>query len=129
MCGLAGILSKEYSSEQLSIRIGEMTKLLEHRGPDATNTLVKDNIALGHTRLSIIDLTESGNQPMTDIDSGVSIVLNGEIYNFKTLKAELLSLGVTFVGTSDTEVLLRSYIYWGFEGLKKIEGIFFCGVP
>ena len=124
MCGLAGILSKEYSSEQLSIRIGEMTKLLEHRGPDATNTLVKDNIALGHTRLSIIDLTESGNQPMTDIDSGVSIVLNGEIYNFKTLKAELLSLGVTFLGTSDTEVLLRSYIYWGFEGLKKIEGIF-----
>jgi asparagine synthase (glutamine-hydrolysing) len=124
MCGLAGILSKEYSSEQLSMRIGEMTKLLDHRGPDSTNIFVKDNIALGHTRLSIIDLTESGNQPMTDIDSGVSIVLNGEIYNFKTLKAELLSLGVSFKGTSDTEVLLRSYIYWGLEGLKKIEGIF-----
>ena len=124
MCGLTGILSKEYSSEQLSIRVGEMTKLLEHRGPDASSIFVKDNIALGHTRLSIIDLTESGNQPMTDIDSGVSIVLNGEIYNFKTLRAELLSLGVSFKGTSDTEVLLRSYIHWGLEGLKKIEGIF-----
>lgn len=124
MCGIAGILSKELSSDQLSHKVKIMTKLLAHRGPDDSNFFVKDNIALGHTRLSIIDLTDTGSQPMIDKGTGVTIILNGEIYNFQSLRSELSSQGIHFVGTSDTEVLLKSYVQWGLEGLKRIEGIF-----
>ncbi len=124
MCGITGITSNSLSPEEMTNRISVMTKELFHRGPDNFGTFVSNGVALGHTRLSIIDLTETGSQPMTDMESQVTVVLNGEIYNFKTLRKELELKGVKFKGTSDTEVLLKVYVFWGQLGLKKLEGIF-----
>jgi asparagine synthase (glutamine-hydrolysing) len=84
----------------------------------------KDNIALGHRRLKIIDLSDLANQPMLSEDQKVSLVFNGEIYNYKQLKQELISKGHTFKTTSDTEVLLKSYQEWGVESFSKFNGMF-----
>lgn len=99
-----------------------MTETLTHRGPDDTGTFVGAGIVLGHRRLSIIDLSSAGAQPMTH--GTTTIVYNGESYNFPQLRAELETLGHTFRGHSDTEVLLHAYQAWGLEGLERLEGIF-----
>jgi len=124
MCGITGITTSNLAKDDLQERIIIMTNELKHRGPDALNTFVQDGVALGHTRLSIIDLTHTGNQPMTDSSKQVTVVLNGEVYNYKVLKRELLNSGLSFQGTSDTEVLLQAYMHWGLQGLKRLEGIF-----
>ncbi len=121
MCGLCGILGRG-SREDLTARVAAMTAGLAHRGPDAGGTFVADGVALGHRRLSIIDLAETGAQPMTAGD--VTVTYNGEIYNYRTLRAELEAIGVGFRGTSDTEVMLEAYRAWGLEGLRRLEGIF-----
>lgn len=128
MCGITGITSTNFERDQLSEKVLSMTKQLNHRGPDALNTFVEDGIALGHTRLSIIDLTDTGSQPMTNASKQVTVVLNGEIYNFKSLREDLMCHGFSFKGTSDTEVLLQAYMKWGLDGLKKLEGIFSFGI-
>jgi len=99
-----------------------MTETLTHRGPDDGGTFVGAGIVLGHRRLSIIDLSSAGAQPMTH--GTTSVVYNGESYNFPQLRAELEALGHTFRGHSDTEVLLHAYQAWGLEGLERLEGIF-----
>ena len=81
-------------------------------------------MALGHRRLKILDLSDNGSQPMQVRDNGPVIVYNGEAYNFQSLRQELASRGYKFKGTSDTEVILRTYDEWGFDGLKRLEGIF-----
>lgn len=96
--------------------------LLKFRGPDHTGILNVDNITLGHLRLSIIDLDERSNQPM-EYD-GLHIVYNGEIYNFLSIKDELIALGHHFHTTSDTEVLLHGYKEWGTDVLQKLNGMF-----
>ena len=108
------------------------TDLLAQRGPDASGTRIVDLVdrpevrwpyGIGHRRLSIQDLSESGAQPMTDGD-GHALVYNGELYNSPALRRELEAAGHRFRGTSDTEVLLRGYVEWGDEVLSRIEGIF-----
>jgi asparagine synthase (glutamine-hydrolysing) len=122
MCGFCGYLAIE-SREQLAARIARMVKTLAPRGPDGEGTLVGDGIALGHRRLSVLDLSLAGAQPMGSA-AAVSISYNGEAYNFRELRQELESLGRVFRGHSDTEVLLQAYETWGLEGLRRFEGIF-----
>lgn len=101
-----------------------MTDALRHRGPDGCGAFAEEGIALGHRRLSIIDLSPAGAQPMTHGASGLTISYNGEIYNFQQLREELVREGRSFRGRSDTEVMLQAYEAWGMEGLRRLEGIF-----
>jgi len=122
MCGIFGWISSRALDSNLPARFCE---LLRHRGPDSEGYLdIGQNSVIGMTRLAINDLSTTGDQPMSDAITGVSIVLNGEIYNFKSLRRTLINLGHEFQGTSDTEVVLRSYIQWKGSYLDKIEGMF-----
>ncbi|MEJ2455327.1 MAG: asparagine synthase (glutamine-hydrolyzing) [Candidatus Thiodiazotropha sp.] len=124
MCGIAGIIG-DLQPQHLN-RIDNMVDALQHRGPDARGVWISSNrqVAFGHRRLSIQDLSEAGAQPMFDPDSSVCLVFNGEIYNFKTLRATLESRGAVFSSGSDTEVLLRAYCEYGSDCLHHIEGMF-----
>jgi asparagine synthase (glutamine-hydrolysing) len=121
MCGICGLYGPE-TSEQLSRYVQLMVRTIAHRGPDGEGTFVGDGVALGHRRLSIIDLSPAGAQPMTV--GATTVVYNGESYNFRELRAELERGGRVFRGHSDTEVLLHAYEAWGLEGLSRLEGIF-----
>ena len=124
MCGIAGIISEKRNVRPL---IQNMVSMQVHRGPDFQSYFVKDNIALGHARLSIIDLHERSNQPMHDETKQFCIIFNGEIYNYRELKKELVSENITFNTESDTEVILNGYIKYGFNYFKKLRGFFsFC---
>ncbi|MES2239815.1 MAG: asparagine synthase (glutamine-hydrolyzing) [Bacteroidota bacterium] len=119
MCGIAGILganSKNASTIQL------MLEVQKHRGPDAMRFWNDDKIVLGHNRLSIIDLSESANQPMLSSCANYVIVFNGEIYNYLELKKELAAY--SFSTSSDTEVLLAAYMEWNVKMLDKLNGMF-----
>jgi asparagine synthase (glutamine-hydrolysing) len=119
MCGIAGIIGQEDSTLDICV----MTRTLAHRGPDGEGFYCSDGVALGHRRLSIIDL-ETGHQPMTSGDGRYTIVFNGEIYNFRDLRNELESRGARFRTRSDTEVLLEAYAAWGKNALQKLRGMF-----
>lgn len=123
MCGFCGILG-ERSPDELRARIKRMTHTLRPRGPDAAGEYVSPQIALGHRRLSILDLSETGAQPMTLRPDGPVVSYNGEIFNFAELRRELIVAGFKFRGHSDTEVLLNAYDHWGMAGLRRLEGIF-----
>jgi asparagine synthase (glutamine-hydrolysing) len=123
MCGFSGIFAYG-RQDNLSTIVERMTATLTPRGPDATGVFVSGRVALGHRRLSILDLSEAGAQPMTLQRSGLTIAYNGEIYNFRDLRSELEALGHVFIGHSDTEVILHAYEAWGLQGLKRLEGIF-----
>lgn len=99
---------------------------MSHRGPDASGEWRSDDrkVALGHRRLSIIDLSPSGNQPMSTPDGNLRVVLNGEIYNYRALRKTLESLGHQFRSASDTEVLLQAFQEWGTECLERVNGMF-----
>ena len=99
-----------------------MSLTIAHRGPDGEGTFVGEGVALGHRRLSIIDLSNAGSQPMTH--GAATVAYNGEAYNFPQLRRELQDLGHEFRGHSDTEVLLHAYEAWGLPGLERLEGIF-----
>jgi asparagine synthase (glutamine-hydrolysing) len=101
-----------------------MMGTMTHRGPDAGGVFAADGVAFGHRRLSILDLSPTGAQPMTLDGSGLTITHNGEVYNFKELRTELEADGAVFRGHSDTEVVLNAYQAWGLDGLKRLEGIF-----
>ena len=118
MCGIAGIIGK--ADEGL---IESMTRVLAHRGPDGEGYYRDKGLALGHRRLSIIDLA-TGQQPMTTADGRYTIVFNGEIYNFQELRRELEGRGVRFRTRSDTEALLEAYVAWGGHALEKLRGMF-----
>lgn len=129
MCGLAGIFIGNSAQgagarDSLHTAITRMTATIALRGPDASGHLVRTPIAFGHRRLSIIDLTEAGAQPMQLGENGPVITYNGEVYNFRDLRRELEAKGCTFRGHSDTEVILHTYATWGLVGLKRLEGIF-----
>ncbi len=119
MCGIAGFLGE--GSEPVLIK---MTESLKRRGPDDQGVLFKEGLGLGHRRLSVIDLTAAGHQPMTDVTGQASIVFNGEVYNFKTLKEDLIKQGFKFNNQTDTEVILNAYLAFGFEAFSKLEGMF-----
>jgi len=122
MCGIAGIYSfKELDSEPI---IKRAVASLESRGPDSNGIFVKDNVALGHTRLSVIDTTDAGNQPFVDVSGNYVLVFNGEFYNHADFRDELLADGISFVSKSDTEVLLYLLIKYGSAAIEKINGCF-----
>ena len=121
MCGIFGIISEDINKDKFQLSLEQ----LNHRGPDAINSVFFKNFALGHTRLSIQDLSEKGNQPMHDEISDAWISYNGEIYNHKILRNDLLSKGIKFNSTSDTEVILKSYRLYGIEKtIQSISGMF-----
>ncbi len=127
MCGIAGILSFNQKIEHISIL--KMTTTLQHRGPDGEGIWINDtkNVGLGHRRLSIIDLTDAGKQPMHYANERYTITFNGEIYNYVELKKELINKGYTFHSNSDTEVLLALYDLKKEELLQDLDGMFaFC---
>jgi asparagine synthase (glutamine-hydrolysing) len=121
MCGICGLYGLQ-SADDPERTVRRMTQTLAHRGPDAAGIFLDAGVALGHRRLSIIELSDAGAQPMRF--GATTIVYNGESYNFPQLRAELEALGHTFRGRSDTEVLLHAYDAWGLTGLERLEGIF-----
>jgi asparagine synthase (glutamine-hydrolysing) len=126
MCGIAGIISHDPET-----RIGAMLKSIEHRGRDDEDIFVsaafgQNNLkaCLGHRRLSIIDTSPAGHQPMFTEDKRYAIILNGEIYNYKEIRRELELHGVVFTTNSDTEVLLKAFREWNVAALDKLNGMF-----
>lgn len=121
MCGIAGFAGPW--NDQL---LGSMLKAIEHRGPDGQGTWRDRScgVALGHVRLSIIDLSTAANQPMHSADGRYTLCFNGEIYNFRALRAELEATEATFRTQSDTEVLLQMFARYGERCLERLQGIF-----
>ena len=126
MCGIAGIISPDPET-----RIDAALLSIEHRGRDDEGVFVSQpfgshqlKACLGHRRLSIIDTSPAGHQPMLTEDSRYSITLNGEIYNYRELRAELEAKGEVFTTQSDTEVLLKAFRAWGTGSLDKLNGMF-----
>ena len=120
MCGIAGIISEKNNLEKSIIQ--KMTDALAHRGPDAAAVYHDSKIALGHRRLSIIDLSELSNQPLFSHDDRYVIVFNGELYNFKNVKKEIDNY--PFKSNGDSEVVLAAYIKWGADCLSHFNGMF-----
>jgi len=120
MCGIISIIGKGAVEASLEGAI----ETLKHRGPDSHGSMQFDGAALGHTRLAIIDLSPSGHQPMRDNAKNIAITFNGEIYNYKELRAELEAKGHHFSTPSDTEVILKAYQEYGRECPKYLDGMF-----
>lgn len=127
MCGITGVFAFNLVGKFSKINVAAATSSLAHRGPDFHDVYVDEWCCLGHRRLSIIDTREVAHQPMWDDTGRWCLVYNGEIFNFKTLKAELLAKGCTFRTESDTEVLLNLFIREGEHCLNRLNGFFgFC---
>ena len=126
MCGIAGIRDFGGSTRSQGEVVGRMTSCLAHRGPDDRGVFVDEaeRVALGHRRLSILDLSSQGHQPMATPGGQLWITYNGEIYNFQELKNELAKRGHTFSSDTDTEVILKAYEEWGMGMLDKFHGMF-----
>lgn len=122
MCGIVGIVGLPGSDERAR-RLRQMAASIEHRGPDSFGFLEEGRVAFGFRRLAILDLSAAGDQPMSSPDGQVSIVFNGEIYNFIELANELRGLGHTFRSSSDTEVLLHAYLEWGKDCVQRLNGM------
>ncbi len=123
MCGFVGFASAKHNAEDAKKTVKAMADLIAHRGPDGEGFYVDDRAALGHRRLSIIDLA-GGAQPMFNEDGSLVIVYNGEAYNFMELREQLIAAGHTFATQSDTEVLLHGYEQWGKGLPAKLRGMF-----
>lgn len=122
MCGICGVIEFNNKSEDIS-SLASMMKIIKHRGPDDEGVYSEENIALGFVRLSIIDLTPAGHQPMISEDGDYVIVFNGEIYNYIELREELIKLGYSFRTNTDTEVLLSAYREWGKDCMHRFNGM------
>lgn len=123
MCGIAGILARSGSHASRDV-VGRMTDSIAHRGPDDAGVHVDGEIGLGNRRLSIIDLSSAGHQPMVDEASDLVLTFNGEVYNFRELRKELERLGHRFRSQTDTEVVLRAYAEWGEASFSRFNGMF-----
>ena len=121
MCGICGIIDRNNNPVQKT-EIQKINDLIIHRGPDGEGFYFGKNFAFGHRRLSVIDLSEKGKQPMNYLNKYI-ITYNGEIYNYLELKQELKDIGYTFDSESDTEVILASYDYYGTDCVKKFNGM------
>ncbi len=127
MCGIAALFA--YGSAAPPVDANEIEAITERmrpRGPDAGGIWISPNarVALGSRRLAIIDLTDEGTQPMTDVDGELRIVFNGEIYNYRELRARIERLGARFHSTTDTEVLLQLYRHDGAAMVELLRGMF-----
>ena len=121
MCGIIGFSGRIDNAEAV---LSEMMDRIRHRGPDAGGRYLNGEIALGHRRLSIIDITEQGDQPIYNEDRSMVLVFNGEIYNYKEIREALLAAGHTFRTETDSEVLIHGYEEYGTELLNKLRGMF-----
>src|SRR3954449_13217098 len=127
VCGLAGALLKRPDTAPepvLRQRGTAMAAILGHRGPDGWGYWTEPGIVLAHTRLKIIDTSDAAAQPMSDETGTVHTVFNGEVYNFQTLRAELLAAGYRFRSRSDTEVIINGYRHWGPAVFSRLVGMF-----
>ncbi|MCP3901091.1 MAG: asparagine synthase (glutamine-hydrolyzing) [Desulfobacteraceae bacterium] len=118
MCGICGF---NWNDQDLLFR---MNNMLVHRGPDQDGEFCCEEVSFGHRRLSIIDLSEAGRQPMFNEDGSVCLVFNGEIYNFPTLRSELIEKGHVFTSNTDSEVIIHGYEEFGVDVLDKLQGMF-----
>jgi len=123
MCGICGELRFD-DSLPARARLARMTARLARRGPDASGEYLDGPVALGHRRLSVIDLSARAAQPMHDADHGLVLVFNGTIYNYPELRADLLRRGHRFVSDGDTEVILKAYAEWGERCTERLYGVF-----
>lgn len=121
MCGISGIISKDWTSIDKN-ELKRINDIIFHRGPDSEGFYLHNNLGFGHRRLSILDLSPLGHQPMNYLDK-YCITYNGEIYNYIEIRAELLQNGYLFVSESDTEVILAAYDFWGISCLNKFNGM------
>ncbi|MDP6180456.1 MAG: hypothetical protein QGG48_11240, partial [Desulfatiglandales bacterium] len=129
MCGIVGFWRKpaDQSTDWLKETAKTMADTLVHRGPDDSGTWVDEEVgvAFGHRRLSIIDVSLNGHQPMVSPDGRFVIVYNGEVYNFPKLRQQLEKLRYRFKSNSDTEVMLASFTQWGVkQSVKRFNGMF-----
>ncbi len=126
MCGIAGAIGIMDAEVHAAVR--RASDAQSHRGPDAdgfwASTAAGPGVALAHRRLSIIDLSADGTQPMIDPRSGVVLVYNGEVYNYRELRGELEAAGASFHSQTDTEVILHAYLQWGAASLSRLRGMF-----
>ena len=123
MCGILGLIDAQ-QKDFLSDSLNQFSGAMPHRGPDDKGEYKDGTIYLGHQRLSLLDLSAAGHQPMHCVDENSIIVFNGEIYNFIELKNELEALGHRFTSTSDTEVILVAYSAWGTASFSRFNGMF-----
>ena len=125
MCGIAGAISKTHIAAGM---IEAASAAIGHRGPDDQGvqriTFAGGEVVLGNRRLAILDLSPAGHMPMSDPDTGNWITYNGEIYNFRELKQELIQASDRFLSDSDTEVILKGYARYGVEWLARLRGMF-----
>lgn len=127
MCGIAGIVNVDGRHVSPKI-LRDMTQAIAHRGPDGEGHWVFEHVGLGHRRLSIIDLSDLGAQPMQTLDGRFLLTFNGEIYNYRELRADLVSKGYAFRSRTDTEVLLYALVEWGIGALNRLNGMFAFGL-
>lgn len=124
MCGIALLKTINNSAEHYRSELEAAVLALNNRGPDQKATLIHENVGLGHARLSILDLSEAGKQPMQDQSGRYAIIFNGEVYNFQEIAKDLKSKGVKFKSGTDTEVLLYAYIHYGPTCVEIFNGFF-----
>jgi asparagine synthase (glutamine-hydrolysing) len=123
MCGIAGIFGNTNTDS-----ITNMVSCIKHRGGDGNGIYIDDKIALGHSRLAIIDLSDNAKQPIFNEDGSVIAVINGEIYNYKALREELQFKGHTFRSECDSEVIVHGYAEWREEFVNRLQGMFALAV-
>ncbi len=123
MCGICGIIDFAGPPVDAEV-IRTMTETIRHRGPDDIGVFASGPAGLGHARLSIIDLSQNGHQPMVSVGGDCVLVCNGEIYNFPDIRRRLEGLGASFRGGSDSEVVLQAYMQWGVEAFAMFKGMF-----
>jgi asparagine synthase (glutamine-hydrolysing) len=126
MCRIAGIISPRLQPEEIINKVKTMCYTLQHGGPDDEGIFTDNekHLVFGHRRLSIIDLSRNGHQPMADVHQKAWISFNGEIYNYRELKTELILSGASFHSGTDTEVIIQAYLYWGISAFEKLSGMF-----
>src|SRR5512134_3063274 len=122
MCGFAAMVAINGGKAE-AVVVEKMTNALVHRGPDGAGAYADGPVAFGFRRLSILDLSHAGDQPMISADGQTVIVFNGEIYNYIELRQELMARGHVFHSTGDTEVLLTAYREWGKDCVEKLNGM------
>lgn len=122
MCGIVGLIDRKNPVDERVVE--RMTDRLHHRGPDDSGVFANASIGLGHRRLSILDLSTAGSQPMATPSGRHVVVFNGEVYNFRELRAELEKEGIRFHSQTDTEVVLHALVTWGASAIERLNGMF-----
>ena len=123
MCGIAGYIN--FNNQPVSkFILKEMGKAIKHRGPDGEGYWLNNNVGIAHRRLSVIDLSDAGRQPMISKNKRFILSYNGEIYNYRELRKVLIKKGYFFSSQSDSEVVLNSLIEWGKNAIEKFNGMF-----